>query len=58
MLTPDIVTPCCEAPVFIETRWVGHLGGIQPDGLSCSAYGCYNVWDVAGVADSDNKDKW
>lgn len=50
----NITTPCCKAPVHIETQWSGRFGGEQTVGLSCTAYGCYNTWEPDGTADPDN----
>ena len=53
---PDIVTPCCGAPVYVLTTWSGgYAGGDSPSEICCEGAGCMNSWTPEGKSDEYNR---
>lgn len=55
----NIVTPCHGAPLLILTRLEGrsYMQYEVPDEIMCTAEGCYNSWDAAGLSDGFYKEE-
>lgn len=54
---PDIVTPCCGAPLLITTTSEGsaYLQYEVPSEILCMGDKCYNSWLPSGKSDDYNR---